>query len=116
MSVDQAIRTLTWRIKAATVEMRVGLALRVLERRYRPDQPRMPAGTPEGGQWTVDGAGHGRQVAAGFGRVVFHGVVIRQNYNSTLDQTECWFYDRREDYRFMKTWPGRTDCPVGYIF
>jgi hypothetical protein len=28
-----------------------------IERKYRPDQPRVPAGVPEGGQWTVDGAG-----------------------------------------------------------
>jgi hypothetical protein len=25
-----------------------------IERKYRPDQPRVPAGVPEGGQWTVD--------------------------------------------------------------
>ncbi|WP_052732048.1 hypothetical protein [Devosia geojensis] len=30
---------------------------RDLERRYRPDQPRAPKGTPEGGQWVVDPAG-----------------------------------------------------------
>jgi len=32
--------------------MRFEMALHALERRYRPDQPRLPAGTPEGGQWT----------------------------------------------------------------
>lgn len=27
----------------------------LLEQRYRPDQPRIPAGNPDGGQWTDDG-------------------------------------------------------------
>jgi hypothetical protein len=30
----------------------------LIETRYRPDQPRVPAGNPEGGQWTNDGGGH----------------------------------------------------------
>ena len=29
------------------------------ENKYRPDQPRVPAGNPDGGQWTADGAGGG---------------------------------------------------------
>ncbi|MBI4923899.1 MAG: hypothetical protein HY834_19370 [Devosia nanyangense] len=28
----------------------------LLEQRYRPDQPRVPAGRPEGGEWTVVGS------------------------------------------------------------
>ena len=31
------------------------------ERKYRPDQPRVPDGSPEGGQWTSEGAASGRQ-------------------------------------------------------
>ena len=30
-----------------------------IERKYRPDQPRLPAGVPEGGQWTSDDGGEG---------------------------------------------------------
>jgi hypothetical protein len=28
-----------------------------VERKYRPDQPRVPAGVPEGGQWSSEGGG-----------------------------------------------------------
>ena len=31
------------------------------ENKYRADQPRVPAGSREGGQWTADGAGSGSQ-------------------------------------------------------
>ena len=31
----------------------------VLRRKYRPDQPRVPAGNPDGGQWTSEGGGAG---------------------------------------------------------
>ncbi|MBI4923904.1 MAG: hypothetical protein HY834_19395 [Devosia nanyangense] len=34
----------------------------LLEQRYRPDQPRVPAGRPEGGEWTRVGTGRGDSV------------------------------------------------------
>lgn len=43
----------------ATLELRLDALVREIERRYRPDQPRVPAGTPEGGRWTATG-GSGR--------------------------------------------------------
>ena len=71
MSIEEKIRTLTLGIKAATVEMRWGMALRELERHYRSDQPRVPAGTREGGRWTDDGrSGVQRQDAALAGRLI----------------------------------------------
>ena len=86
MGVEEKIRTLTRRIKAATAGTRFETALGALERRYRADQPRVPAGTPDGGQWTDVGGGAGMRVAVaserlqylgkreGFGadRVIFH--------------------------------------------
>lgn len=33
------------------------LALELTLRAYNPDQPRVPAGNPDGGQWTSGGAG-----------------------------------------------------------
>lgn len=39
-------------IRLATLELKLHALLAVLERRYRSDQPRVPAGRPEGGQWT----------------------------------------------------------------
>lgn len=34
---------------------RFSLALDDMVQKYRPDQPRMPKGTPEGGQWVFEG-------------------------------------------------------------
>lgn len=42
-------------------QRRLGRAIDELARKYRPDQPRAPKGTPEGGQWVVD-AGTGMPV------------------------------------------------------
>ena len=88
-----------------------------LERSYRADQPRVPRGSPDGGQWTsVGGSGRDRFLprTAG-GRVIFRAVLIRQNYDSSRDLTECLYYDSRYGYTFPKFWPGRTDCPAGAI-
>lgn len=41
-------------VQGAKLELKLGAFARALERRYSPDQPRVPAGTPEGGQWTAD--------------------------------------------------------------
>jgi hypothetical protein len=38
-----------------TLELKLDALVWALERRYRPDQPRAPKGTPEGGQWIRDG-------------------------------------------------------------
>jgi hypothetical protein len=35
---------------------------------YNPNQPRVPGGHPDGGQWTSGGAGAGTRIAAGEGR------------------------------------------------
>ena len=35
------------------------LPFALYEQKYRPDQPRVSAGVPEGGQWTDDGGGGG---------------------------------------------------------
>lgn len=52
------------RIEAETASIRVGVALRSLEQHYRQDQPRVPAGSPEGGQWTeISDTGRRTQVA-----------------------------------------------------
>lgn len=32
-----------------------------IERKYRPDQARVPAGNPDGGQWTDEGGGSSSQ-------------------------------------------------------
>ena len=38
-----------------TLELKLDAFIFALERRYAPDQPRVPAGNPDGGQWTLGG-------------------------------------------------------------
>ena len=45
------------RLWAMLAEVKYELAWRRLVRKYSPDQPRMPAGNPDGGQWTSGGGG-----------------------------------------------------------
>ena len=53
--VGRALKALGYEIRLAKLD----LLLASLERRYRPDRPRAPKGTPEGGQWI--GAGGRRK-------------------------------------------------------
>src|SRR5205085_12649918 len=47
-------------------DLRIDLALRRLRHKYSPDQPRVPAGNPDGGQWTdAGGSGAGRPADSG---------------------------------------------------
>jgi hypothetical protein len=46
------------RLRIAIADLKFALALRRLrEEKYSPTQPRVPAGNPDGGQWTREGAG-----------------------------------------------------------
>jgi hypothetical protein len=53
-SVTSSFLALLAGVQSATLEMKLGLLTDALERRYRPDQPRAPAGTSVGGQWVED--------------------------------------------------------------
>lgn len=86
----------------------------VIERRYRADQPRVPAGRPDGGQWTRVGGGS-IPVRVG-GRVVFGGYLARQNYDSIRNVTECMYRDTRYNYTFVRIWPGRVDCTTHALY
>jgi len=59
----EGLRLFILRLRCAAAESRMTAALLALERHYRPDQPRVPAGAPEGGQWTSDGSAPARHVA-----------------------------------------------------
>ena len=65
LKAEQTRRELL-RLTADHASLRVSFALiklgYVLRRKYRPDQPRVPAGNPDGGQWTSEG---GRQGTGG---------------------------------------------------
>jgi hypothetical protein len=46
-------------------DLRIDLALRRLGLKYSPDQPRVPTGYRDGGQWTSDGASGSAQDSSG---------------------------------------------------
>lgn len=50
----RALNALGYEIRLATLSLKLDVLIAGLERRYRPDQPRAPKGTPEGGQWIDD--------------------------------------------------------------
>ena len=52
--VGRALKALGYEIRLATLSLKLDVMIAGLERRYRPDQPRAPKGTPEGGQWIDD--------------------------------------------------------------
>ena len=60
-------------MQGATVEWKLRAFARALERRYSPNQPRVPAGTPEGGQWTDAGGSQSERT-----RTALAGVLIDQ--------------------------------------
>jgi hypothetical protein len=128
MNSNLAIKRALDELEYAIIDLQLDFAARNLERallelRYIPDQPRIPAGNPDGGQWTSYGgsAGRGRlhggtqRVAQAMGRQQFSGVLIRQNYIRAKNVSECTYYDSRADYSFIVTRPGYY-CPNGHLF
>lgn len=102
MVIEESIRAATRRMEAAIAEGRFGMLLRALERRYRPDQPRVPAGTPEGGQWTNSGSDAGRR------QVALAGWLIGQRVGVVYDRlirmcTYEDFYGRQYSREFDAT-------------
>jgi hypothetical protein len=55
--------------KALVAELKWQLALRCFARKYNPDQPRVPAGNPDGGQWTSEGGAEFQFVRAGMPKI-----------------------------------------------
>ena len=92
----------------------------LLELRYAPDQPRIAAGNPDGGQWT-DGSGSGRatgrsaiRVAQGLGRQTFSGYLVERQYNAAKHQIYCIYHDSRQNYDFGVYRPG-SYCPYAQL-
>ena len=55
-------RALLLALRLATFWLKLDAFVGMLERRYRPDQPRVPAGSPDGGQWTAAGGARPRSL------------------------------------------------------
>ena len=69
--VELLINSLKWRTSAIRLELAIGAYLDgLVERRYRPDQPRVPAGNPDGGQWTTVGGSGDRARTALAGNLI----------------------------------------------
>src|SRR5687767_12927762 len=68
----EAYRSELLELKALAAELKWQLALRRFARKYSPDRPRVPAGNPDGGQWTSEGGGTSLLVYSKWGRVQRH--------------------------------------------
>ncbi len=119
------LEEITHRIEHETVVLQLDLATRMVKRatlelRYA-GQPRLPGGAPGGGQYTFGNGATGSSMpstsllAAGLGRQKFSGVLVRQNYISASDASECTYYDSRANYSFTVTYPG-AQCPSGRLY
>ena len=53
---EEMRETLLW-LRRELAEVKFALAMRRIAHKYDPDQPRVPAGDPKGGQWTKEGGG-----------------------------------------------------------
>lgn len=117
-------RTFLHQLKLATYRLRyeaaAGLVLATasaLERCYRPDQPRVPAGSSDGGQWTTVGpvssesVGSDRQAAA-LGKTTFSGYLVGITRDPQTGRLYCLYFDSREKYTFSVRGETNDYCPA----
>jgi hypothetical protein len=64
LEVDNLSRRTSWKLAANVVKLRFEQFYRAFDRKYDPDQPRVPAGEPSGGQWTGDSGAINTRIAA----------------------------------------------------
>jgi hypothetical protein len=64
-AVESGLLRLKWLAAATRFELAIRRHDRALKYGYSPDQPRVPRGQPEGGQWASDGTSSGRVRLAG---------------------------------------------------
>ncbi len=57
--VSAKLRRVNWLLSAAVVEARLRFLQRIVKAGFDPNQPRVPVGSPDGGQWTGTGGGGG---------------------------------------------------------
>jgi hypothetical protein len=71
-----ALREANGRVRIMLADLKFELALRALGRKYSQNQPRVPAGSREGGQWTSGRGGTRAQSTGVLDIAVPHGVVV----------------------------------------
>lgn len=124
-AVDVRVIQLTRRMEAETGAIRFRMVARRLanalrEEKYRADQPRAPAGRPEGGQWiwaggsSRRGGSQGRTLVATMGRVTFSGPLVWREYDAANDRTRCLYKDLTSGHIFGLWYSGRY-CPSGQV-
>jgi Bacterial toxin 44 len=62
------IRRVRWHLAAWRVQLAFGRYIRALK--YNPDQPRVPAGSPDGRQWTSEGIGPSANIGLNDPRII----------------------------------------------
>jgi hypothetical protein len=82
----EALRASHQRVRIMLADLKFELALRALGRKYSEDQPRVPAGSREGGQWT-DGGGTTAEVSVVDPRSDAAGLVMS---DATPDGVRAW--------------------------
>lgn len=55
--VSAKLRRVNWLMRAELVETKLHAFKRAVKANFNPNQPRVPAGNPDGGQWTSPGGG-----------------------------------------------------------
>ena len=102
-------RALELAIKLATLELRFDVLLRSLERRHWRDQPRVPRGNPDGGQWTRGGGAprEPRRVRTAFGAVLTWRRKVRDGTGA--DVWQCYYRDIL-DRHFIVTMRRKDEC------
>jgi hypothetical protein len=81
------LRRIAWLLRARDVEIKLRhLADAVATAKFNPNEPRVPAGNPDGGQWTTGGVGGNGEAATSFGL---------RRISSDLEE-ECWTQYQRD--------------------
>ncbi|MGK2921792.1 MAG: hypothetical protein ACSLE4_03230 [Methyloceanibacter sp.] len=57
INIPASLRRLSWLLNASSVEAAFRQLVCAVEAKFDPNQPRVPAGNPDGGQWTDAGGG-----------------------------------------------------------
>lgn len=100
-------------IKLATLDLKLQSLEFALERHYRPDQPRVPAGHPQGGQWTRVGGSQPEDRT----RIALAGVLIMQRVGVGDDGMirHCIFEDMFGRQRAREI-DASESCPPTLVF
>ena len=89
LSDEMDVQRTRWHLAALKVELKL-LCLKLAVRAYNPGQPRVPAGHPDGGQWTI-GDDLTSNDSVDDARLIFVGSDNNQRYSVALDEEDNKF-------------------------